>query len=462
MDMKILKKALKIIGWCVAALVGFGVAAYLVVVAINWRDREPSVAAVRFANEFRARPAVPDSDNAFIYVLGFGVPPGESPFQMGLKRVAWLQESNGLAHPDLTSDPMGKPPETGLPHPVPVQKFIDDCRFGGPACVGEFQNGDALFTQWQAAESWALPRYLELIRYRGWLEAAPFNPRAPLPPYGPVVDGQMLLFLDAKALSEWGDYAGVKNLLEQDLDFWRRVLESSDILISKMIATASIDRNFELGSLVLRQIPPEHVLSAMPAGWSVPLSESERSMRRCLVGEWMYMSGVIRQSNAASVALADESFVSKLRARLGSPLYRLQDTVNKNAEYLLQMSELLSAPLDHYENAVNQTAALADRTIREAIPPHSVYNMVGQVLLGMGASDFGKYARRVSDIEGVRRAAVLAAALRAGIAQGDAAVSTSALREPYHNRPFEWVQADDVVVFRGLETSERGVHRLYY
>lgn len=464
MDMKVLKKALKIIGWCVVALVGLGVAAYLIVVVVNWRDREPSATAVQFASEYRARPAVPDSDNGFIDLLGLGVPPGDSPFQMGLKRIAWLQDSSRLAHLDPASDPMGKSLEVmDHVHPAAVQQFIDACRFGGSACLSAFQSGTELFEQWQSSESWALPRYLELIRYGSWLEAVPFNPEAPLPPYGLAVDGQMMLFLDAKTLSERGDYAGVKNLLEQDLGFWRRVLESTDTLIGKMVATAAIDRNFKLGSLVLRQIPPAQVLSAMPAGWSVPISDSERSMRRCLVGEWMYMSGVIRQSNAAAATLADESFVSKLHARLGSPLYRLQDTVNKNAEYLLQMAELLNAPLDHYENAVNQTAALAQRTARESMPPHSVYNMIGQVLLAVGAYDFGRYARRVSDLEGVRRAAELAATLHSGkVAEGDAAVSASALREPYHNHPFEWARADKVIVFRGLEMSERGVHHLYY
>ena len=464
MDMKVLKKALKIIGWGVAALVGLGVAAYLIVVAVNWRDREPSVTALQFANEYRARPAVPDSDNGFIYLMGLGVPPGDSPFQMGLKRIAWLQDSSRRAHLDPASDPMGKSPVVvDDVHPAAIQKFIEACRFGGPACPGAFQDGNELFEQWQASESWALPRYLELIRYGSWHEPVPFNPEAPLPPYGLAVDGQMLLFLDAKTLSERGDYAGVRNLLEQDLGFWRRVLESADTLIGKMVATAAIDRNFKLGSLVLRQIPPEQVLSAMPAGWSVPISDSERSMRRSLIGEWMYVSGMLRQSSVVSAALADKSFASKLKVRLASPFYRQQDTVNKDAEYLLQMAELLNAPLDHYENAVNQTAALAQRTARESMPPHSVYNMMGQVLLAMGAYDFGRYARRVSDLEGVRRAAELAATLHSGkVAEGGAAVSASALREPYHNRPFEWARADKAVVFRGLEMSERGVHHLYY
>jgi len=34
-------------------------------------------------------------------------------------------------------------------------------------------------------------------------------------------------------------------VLERDLQFWRRVQQSSDILVSKMIATAALNRHFE-------------------------------------------------------------------------------------------------------------------------------------------------------------------------------------------------------------------------
>ena len=41
---------------------------------------------------------------------------------------------------------------------------------------------------------------------------------------------------------------------ERDLRFWRIVLQSSDILVSKMMATAMLNRHFEWGNLVLRTL----------------------------------------------------------------------------------------------------------------------------------------------------------------------------------------------------------------
>lgn len=430
--MEALRKTLRIIGWCVAALVGLGVAIYLIVVVINWSDRQPSAVALQFTRDYRDRPVVADPDNGFLYVMGFGAPAGASPHDM---------------------------------RPAAVKNFITTCRQGGPDCPGALQNGGSVFQQWSSSESGLLPRYLELIRHSGWLETVPFDARTPLPPYARAVDGQMLMFLDAQSLAQHGDYAGVKSLLDQDLRFWRKVLESSDLLISKMIATACIQRDFELGNLVLREIPPEHVLDAMPAGWNVPISESERSMHRCLVGEWIYMSRSLREAGLAAQSSAQKSFCLRIRTRLADSLYRQQDTINRNAEYILQMSELLNVPLDRYENAVSQTAALARQTQSEVMPPHSLYNIVGQILLGVGAFDYARYGRRVSDLEGLRRAAVLAVTLRSmkiEATQISAAVNASALREPYHNRPFEWDEAGSALVFRGLETGDRGVHHLYY
>jgi hypothetical protein len=90
-----LRRILKIIGWIAGGTLGLGVALYLIAIAINWRDREPSAAAVQFTNLYRERPSVADEDNAFIYAMGFAVEPGTNPLKIGLKRVAW----SGIAAP---------------------------------------------------------------------------------------------------------------------------------------------------------------------------------------------------------------------------------------------------------------------------------------------------------------------------------------------------------------------------
>lgn len=83
----------------------------------------------------------------------------------------------------------------------------------------------------------------------------------------------------------------------------------------------------------------------------------------------------------------------------------------------------------------------------------------------MGKTDFGEYASRLTDLEGVRRATLVAIALReAKVAHADVAatLSTSELRNPYNDQPFAWDSEAGAIFFRGLALGERGEHRIYY
>jgi hypothetical protein len=161
----------------------------------------------------------------------------------------------------------------------------------------------------------------------------------------------------------------------------------------------------------------------------------------------------------------DEFVVTRLVDRLMRPLYRPQDSMNRDASYLAEMTRLVSVPLEQYKSAVQETADLAEQTRRAAFPPRSFYNVLGRMMLDAQASDFGLYARRVADLEGVRRAALLAVSLRAVKVEATEmrrAVDGSVLREPYQNRPFGLDEKEGVIVFRGLEVGERGTHRIRY
>ena len=78
-----LRRVFKAAGWTVLGLAALCVVLYLIAVAINWRDQEPSAIAVRFASLYRDRPVVADDDNAYVYLMGFGVSPDESPHERG-------------------------------------------------------------------------------------------------------------------------------------------------------------------------------------------------------------------------------------------------------------------------------------------------------------------------------------------------------------------------------------------
>jgi len=99
--MRLLKRLLKGLAWVAGSLVGLVVVFYLVLLAINWRDRPPSETALRFAADYRDRPAVADTDNGFVYVTGSFVKPGEDPQAAGVRRIAWLRAGRGVGRPTV-------------------------------------------------------------------------------------------------------------------------------------------------------------------------------------------------------------------------------------------------------------------------------------------------------------------------------------------------------------------------
>jgi hypothetical protein len=422
-----LRKSLRVIGWIAAGLVTLCVVAYLAALAINWHDQPPNATAIRLAQMFRDRPAIADEDNAYAYLR-------QHKFDRDRRKLS----------PRL-------------------QKFLEACAPGEPTCASAFDAADGLLEEWQAAESSLLDYYLAFTAHAGWFETESSNILDSIPSFAGVGDGQKLLLLRARQLAIQGDAQAVRSVLERDLQFWRRVQQSSDILVSKMIATAALNRHFEWGYRVLRKLPAEKIGGAIPDGWRSGVSEAERSMVRCIVGEWMFVSELLEDMASNYRAGEDATTFDRVLGRLSRPLMQLQDSKNRTADHYWAVAQTLEAPFTHYEAALRRADELNERTTDEAAT-FRIYNRVGVAGLA-NLSSFSTYAARVSDIEGTRRAVLLAATLRAS---GTAAehlpttVASAELRNPYTDRPFDWDEARGAIVFRGLETGERGEHVIYY
>lgn len=457
-----LRRILSGIAWTAGGLVALCVVLYLVILAINWRDREPSATALRFEQLYENRPAVPDDRNAYVYVMGFEADVAQNPLEMGQKRIAWMRQAMQERRWQRSKDPLRDAPELRAGRDPITKQLIDACSPGNAACRAAFDDGGPVLDAWMKSEKWLLDRYRTLLAYPGWYESVPYDPQAPLLSFSHVIDGQRLLLLNAHASARKGDHAIVKALLQQDVRFWRMLLESSDILITKMIATGALNRHFELGNVVLSGFARDPA-SAIPDEWHVELTDAERSMRRTLVGEWVFSSQLVGSDfnlwYRGWVPDYEESFGEKVERSLTAPLYKRQDFINGMAEKHARKAELLSAPIRGYEAALKKAADVA-----ESNSMFSLYNPVGRLLLAMDW-DVGSYAARVSDIEGVRRAALLAVTLRAqgvNAAGVPAALPKAALRNPYDGRPFEWDAERGAIVFQGLERSERGRHFISY
>ena len=460
------RKTLVALAWTAGVLAGLCILLYLMALAINWRDAEPSAAAIRMEKSYRNLPAVADEDNASVYAMGFAVAPDEDPMAMGRKRLAWLRRGEKSDTLILALDPGRSPFDYRATRHAAVQAYFDSCGPRDPACGRAFEVARLTFDAWRDSEAWLLERYRNFLKLPAWRDFISRHFYAPLPSYSPLTDGQKVLLLHARIRAANGDATGARVLLAEDLRFWRRTLESTDNLVSKMIATAAILRHFKLGAEIVGALPPGLAREALPAEWQVALTAPELSISRCMTGEWIVMSEFMRSldSDLVESLPSDDSITARVIASLSRPFFQPQDTINRYAEQYALAAQMIDAvPLTGYEAATSRMTELNARARREAWPPRSLYNITGQFLISFGP-DFGAYARRVSDLEGVRQAALAAMSLHEqSVTPEDlpAALARSAFRNPYNGRPFDWEAADGAIVFRGLEAGERGEHRIH-
>jgi hypothetical protein len=199
----------------------------------------------------------------------------------------------------------------------------------------------------------------------------------------------------------------------------------------------------------------------VPDEWRQPLTEAELSLRRVLVGEWMFFAN-IPAMEYASLRLED-SLAGRAQDRLLQPLFQRQATLNRHAAYLNELAGTVDAPLREYASATDRASQLAQRTADEAFQAHWLYNLVGSLLMAAAPADYSGYVGRVGDIEGIRRGALAAVLLRETATPRPAeALAASALLNPYDDQPLRWDAEEKAVVFVGLEPGERGEHRFYY
>ena len=443
-------------------VVGIATLLYLIALVINWRDQPPSAATIKLHQVIENRPAVADDDNGYAYLLGFSAPHDVDPQDVGVRRMALLQQDR---HDLVAAEDNSVPASLGLreARSPDVQALIDACKPADSNCDTALEQGRSALSEWLSSEAVLLDRYRALLRRKDWLELIPDDPQAPLPRYADVLDGQRLHFASLWQLSEAGDVSAVREGLERDVAFWRRVLQSSDLLLTKMVATAALKHHFAFGNLVLRRLRFDEAMQAVPPGWMKPLSDDERSMSRPMAGELLFAESLLRDLHTPSYRHAEESLVSRLSNTLSVPMYQPQDTINRLANENLAVAEAFAVPLDRYPAVIEQ---MRTRAIDAPTFPTRIYNMMGAMLADLTSlPHYEQWCVRVGDIEGMRRAALLAAELRSRSvppAQVAEELRISKLRNPYDDAPFGWSEKERAIVFVGLQEESLGTHAYVY
>ena len=471
--MPIWKRILKWLAWLIGGTLALGVVAYLALLLINWRDVAPSESAQRLTALYRDRPAASDADNAYVYVMGFSVAPNADPQEAGVRRIEWIRKLRPEGPYSSSDDPVPGDTNYREKRPPAAKQISEACSPGSPNCALAFERAEAALGEWINSEKWLLDRYRTLLHRPAWVETVPPDFRAPLPAYAAVMDGQRLLLAQAYLLAKEKDAAAVRDMLGEDVRFWRHVLASSDILITKMIAVVALDRHFAVGNIVLRRLPAEMELQGMPQEWATPMTDEERSLLRVFAGELIFGEGVIQyvlqsaEWHGFEGLDTEESVFDKLTGRLSVPFYQPQDVSNRTADRFIRSNEAMSVPFEKLPEGLERARAIHAAPTPENGPFSRLYNPMGKLLLNAETEGAGYsgYGARVADVEGARRAAVLTVNLRnrkVDVQKMSTELAASEIRAPYDNKPFQWDAAAQAVVFVGLEPNERGRHSFKY
>jgi len=446
-----LRRVVRFCAWTIASGVFLVIALYGILVAINWSDEAPSADAVRLQRIVSERAPLADRDNAFVLSLGLLAPQDKDAYQWGLARKAFMEHFVSPASGAYVPMP-GKEVDYMASRSAATKALDEACRRGDAGCLRLLEQDPARLDAWLASEGWLLARYRNLLACKGWRETLPNASNAPFATYNGAMTGQMLFLMQALQKARAGDAATARAMLQQDLVYWRMVLRSSDLLISKMIAAAAVERHFVLGNLVLRELQHAGKTVAAPDAWTRPISRDERSMQRALAGEWTYWKvSMPKQPSDGSLPAP----VQWLVFRLMRPTYQPQATNNLYATFLLDQAKDVDVDFRMLPQAVR--AASPDMASTHFF---RAYNTMGNILyLIMATNDFTGYAVRVSDLEGVRRAALLAVDMRSDASDASTPlrrIEASAWRNPYTDRAFQWEPQTQGVVFEGLSGGERG------
>lgn len=433
---KAMPRALRALLWVALAIALLVLVLAAVVLLVNRRDEAPSADARALeAIVASARPVDP-ADDALAGLASLGATAVE---HAGPHAAARLVDAAGR---DARSRRAARGER--------LDDALGACSARRDDCASLLDAAEPDMPAWIARESALLEDYRRVLPRRGWHEGPP--PRSPIDwrpaPLSRALQAQELVLMQAFVDAGAGDAAAVREALEADARFWRGGLAGADTLVTKMVATAAVQRNLALGALAVQRLPATAIAAATPPAWKLPVSASERSLLEVLAWEWKLGDHFMRRTDADARA--------KLQARGAdgpafNALFKPQATSNANAALMRRIADASGAPYPQLQRSLQRLDAwIEDRTRF----PYSIYNPVGRILGSIAPPAYADYGRRLADLEARRRAVLAVLGLHAaGIAaaQLPSALASSTHRNPYTGRAFAWDAAASCVRIGGID-----------
>ena len=343
----------KVVGYLLKTLVillGAVATCYLVLLAINWQDEQPSAAALVLQQHLQAPPQLSQDNNGYRY---FSAHSADNELSVSALLANLTRQCGGQ---DCHSALLELQPQlaTVIAEHQPMANF-----------------------------------YRRLQQFEYWHEPAPATMNA-IPSYQPLLQAQQLWLLKAWQAALQQDTAAVKSLLQQDLQFWRRTLAGNQLLIGKMVSVSAIKKHFAVADSILQQLPVAERSASLPDLWSQPFDSKELSLQQALAGEWAFGNMVIATVLQPEAVKTEQSLTDATVLLLLQPLLLPQASSNDRASLLLAQITAETMP---------------------ARPWYSgLYNPLGKLVNSVAVTDYAVYQQRLQELEPLRQQAVLTTA----------------------------------------------------
>jgi hypothetical protein len=472
---------LQLIAWVFGAVGVLLGGLYVVLLIVNWSDVEESAEARALAAMVPTTAQLQAIDNAWPLALGFAAPQGVDARAAGRERLNWLLRLRDEPQRVLSErDPLAGRVQDPVPASVDVSDVarVFDALCWRPespddVCLQALNGRDADMAAWSNEMQWLVDRYADLLAHRTWIEPAGVTRLTPWTVLGPLTAGQRIWMVQAWTAAAAGDAGQVRQLLNDDVAFWRRLLTDSATMTGRRLAAERLIDHFRLGAMVLKVLPDGLASEAIPPFWRTPLTDDELDMRRAMVSEWLEAIAWVEQLSlgldpgAGARSAQPRSFSERIGASLFRPFVKVQDFANRYAVEIMQLHSLLDVPVEGYPDAVEFAVNYRIDAWSDGVH-RSLYNPGGRSVLAIldpVMHALARHAAYATDVEGIRRATLLATEMRsAGISDGRGAVLLGPpdLYNPYTDAPFLFEEATGALVFEGLVRSGRRGYRVWY
>ncbi len=458
-----MKKWIKIPLYGLLAVALLLISFLIYVAVVNRSDQPLSELSIAFQNYYDENVRMDVSSNAYAFMLGFDVPKDQDPEYWGNRRIEWSYQHSGNSDGMYAADYPAPESEDSRYAYQSVPGFTSSCLPSNTECMAQIFADPEESRKALANNRWILERYASMIIHPEFSENSKLSIDMVFPPYTDVLAAQRMYLTDQ--LLSWQDVAPeeTRAALEKDLAFWRKVQKDSFTLLTKMIAGAAIKQHFFISNELYRLVPNEHIGELIPPSLATPLGADELSLHRAFVGEWIFSKNFYEELWNETYRDDSGDALYWLASRLGINLYHPKDTLNQRVYHLSIYLQHYNRTLQQYPEALAEDVPLDQFTHRGLF--YNPYNPIGRVLTAIVMPATKGYFVRVSDLEGARRAVLLAAILRENAvtpANAEDAINGSPITNPYTEAPLQWDSELEAVVFQGLEKGDRGryVYRL--